>query len=89
MFFWRSSKEIAKGKCHVSIFPIHFTPTQPAPAYAQGGEHKREAWKVRRLMTEFARAARRPHWPREVAMRELFAVAGIENPNAGGDGDLD
>lgn len=40
-------------------------------------------------MTEFARAARRPHWPREVAMRELFAVAGIENPNAGGDGDLD
>lgn len=37
-------------------------------------------------MTEFARAARRPHWPREVAMRELFAVAGIENPNAGGDG---
>lgn len=41
---------------------------------------RREAWKVRRLMTEFARAARRPHWPRESAMQELFLKAGISNP---------
>ena len=49
-----------------------------------GNEHRKEGWKVRRLMTEFARAARRPHWPREAAMRELFAAAGIENPTADG-----
>ncbi len=41
---------------------------------------RREAWKVRRLMTEFTRAARRPHWPRESAMQELFLTAGISNP---------
>ena len=33
-------------------------------------------------MTEFSRAAKRPHWPREKAMQFLFECAGIENPRA-------
>ncbi len=33
-------------------------------------------------MTEFSRAAKRPHWPREKAMRILFECAGIGNPHA-------
>lgn len=46
-----------------------------------------QGWALRRLVTEFARAARRPHVPREAGMRNLFLTAGIPLP-AGADGYL-
>lgn len=39
-----------------------------------------QAWGLRNLITEFARAARRPHVPREPAMRSLYISAGIPLP---------
>jgi len=61
--------------CDFTLDPVcHVTPSL-------GGTIRKEAWKIRRLITEFSRAARRPHWPRERAMRELFETAGITNPN--------
>ena len=38
------------------------------------------AWALRRLITEFARAAKRPHIPREAAMRSLYIQADIPLP---------
>lgn len=51
--------------------------------FLSGGAIRKEAWKVRRLMSVFSRAARRPHWPRDVVMQELFLAAGLDNPNDG------
>lgn len=37
-------------------------------------------WALRNLITEFARAAKRPHVPREAAMRQLYIDAGVPLP---------
>ena len=42
-----------------------------------GAAIKAHAWSLRQLVTQFGRAARRPHVPREAAMRSLFISAGI------------
>lgn len=39
-----------------------------------------QAWAVRRLVSVFARCARRPHIPRERGMRQLYLEAGIPLP---------
>ena len=45
------------------------------------GSHQRvQAWGLRRLVSVFARAARRPHIPREPWMRKLYVEADIELP---------
>ena len=51
--------------------------------YCLGGETRKEAWKVRRLLSAFTRVARRPHWPREKAMQRIFEAAGIQKPARG------
>ena len=70
--------------CHWSplAVPCH-VPCLSCP----GGTVKMQGWALRRLVTEFARAARRPHVPREAGMRNLFLTAGIPLP-AGADGYL-
>ena len=57
-----------------------FGPVVAAHFFCLGGEIKREAWKIRKLLSAFTRCARRPHWPREKAMQRLFAAAGIQKP---------
>ena len=51
-----------------------------ATAKSWGSDHRVQAWGLRRLVSVFARAARRPHIPREKWMRKLFIEAGIELP---------
>lgn len=46
----------------------------------RGNTIKLHAWGLRRLITEFSRAAKRPHIPREPAMRELYIQAGVPLP---------
>ena len=45
-----------------------------------GNHVRREAWKLRRMLSAFSRIAKRPHWPREHGMRRLFEAAGMEQP---------
>ena len=63
---------------HLNIVgaPVASTPTVYS---CSGSQVRKEAWKVRRLVSEFSKAARRPHWPREHAMQVLFRTAGISN----------
>lgn len=49
----------------------------------QGNVVKCHAWGIRRLVTEFSKAAKRPHIPREAAMRNLYIHAGIPLPEGG------
>ena len=53
--------------------------SSPTGYCCSGSQVRKEAWKVRRLVSEFSKAARRPHWPREHAMQVLFRTAGISN----------
>ena len=53
---------------------IHSSPGCP------GDYAKFQAWIVKRLVTEFNRASRRGHYPREKAMREIYQAAGILLP---------
>ena len=39
-----------------------------------------QGWKLRKCLGAFSRAAKRPHWPRNRAMQQLFAAAGIMPP---------
>ena len=41
-----------------------------------------QAWSLRQLVTQFGRAARRPHVPREAAMRQLYAAADVPLPGS-------
>ena len=45
-----------------------------------GSVIKMHTWALRNLITEFGRAARRPHVPREAAMRDLYVKAGVDLP---------
>ena len=51
-----------------------------AIARTGGSEAKIAAWIIRRLITVFNRAAKRGHFPRERAMRRIYAIAGIPLP---------
>ena len=39
-----------------------------------------QAWSLRQLVSQFGRAARRPHVPREAAMRSLYVAADVPLP---------
>ena len=41
-----------------------------------------QAWSLRQLVTQFGRAARRPHVPREAAMRQLYVAADVPLPGS-------
>lgn len=43
-----------------------------------GDSIKTEAWILRRLVSVFAQAARRPHVPRDAGLRKLFQTVGID-----------
>lgn len=46
-----------------------------------GENAKLQAWVIRRLITEFNRAARRGHFPRERAMQQIYEESGIPLPH--------
>ena len=45
-----------------------------------------EAWLLRRLVTIFSQAAKRPHVPRDAQMRKLFSCIGINLESAPSEG---
>ena len=45
-----------------------------------GSVIKMQAWSLRQLVTQFGRSARRPHVPREAAMRSLYVAADVPLP---------
>ena len=63
---------------HLNFVGARMT-SSPTGYCCSGSQVRKEAWKVRRLVSEFSKAARRPHWPREHAMQVLFRTAGISN----------
>ena len=48
--------------------------------FSWGSVVKMQAWSLRQLVTQFGRAARRPHVPREAAMRSLYVAADVPLP---------
>lgn len=50
--------------------------------WPSGSEIKMQAWSLRQLVTQFGRAARRPHVPREAAMRQLYVAADVPLPGS-------
>ena len=48
----------------------------------RGHEVRAEAWLLRRLITIFAKMAKRPHAPRDPGVRDLFRASGIPVPQS-------
>lgn len=46
----------------------------------QGNAAGSQAWCIKRLVTVFSRAAKRPHRPRSLVLRRLMVLAGIDIP---------
>ena len=74
---------VSKSEVRVEFMQIYFNTYGPQN-WSQGGVIKMHTWALRNLITEFGRAARRPHVPRESAMRELYVCAGVDLPEGGG-----
>ena len=75
---------VSKSEVRVEFMQIYFNTYGPQN-WSQGGVIKMHTWALRNLITEFGRAARRPHIPRESAMRELYVCAGVDLPEGGWD----
>ena len=48
---------------------------------SRGHELRAEAWLLRRMVTIFAKMAKRPHAPRDPGVRDLFHASGIPVPS--------
>lgn len=54
---------------------------RPCSTWApEGSVCNAHSWALRRLVSVFARTVRRPHVPREPAMRQLYLAAGVPLP---------
>ena len=51
-------------------------------AIVAGTELRTQGWVIRRLITIFAKCAKRPHEPRDAGVRDLFRQSNIPIPSS-------
>ena len=70
-YFILTRKSSIGDMCVISPLYLRLDPGQQAKA---------QSWALRRLISVFSRTVKRPHVPREPAMRALYLVAGVPLP---------